>query len=808
MAERFVSPGVFTRENDLSFLPQGIAEIGGAFIGPTVKGPAFVPTIVESADEFRTRFGNPNVDFYAPHAAIAYLQDAARATIVRVLGLGGYDPAESTPVVVQAISGSDSATGSVTLGLIYPSRNTVGVTPVALPDNSGTGSVVGGGVPGVNTAPTDFDILLTNSNGITSSFTGLSVLETSPNFWVDALGESPASQEVGFVLLNFPRAIQAQGGDVTGSDWSITFGTGSAAEDAYAFLGAAFGDFNHAVTPFIRSQTVGGKKHNLFRVHTFSDGGASNRELKVAITSTRPAASTAEDQHGVFSLAIRKFDDTDQRQTILEQFDNLSLDPTSPNFVARVVGDTRFVVDTNGDLTETGEFPSNSRFIYVEIVDGIENLPDTVLPAGFAALRSPLNGTFQSSGFGVPSASFVTTRFEIPVGTSESVENTRIHYGYGFEDATNLAYLNPIPSGAAIIGGEFSLEDLTGDDLSIAQAVTSGTVTGGSLRKFTVPLQGGFDGLNPSRVLATEGDITDTNKQGFDLSLSTTSGSSAYQQAIDIISNPEAFDINLIVLPGVLRELHPFITQLVIDMVEDRGDAFYIMDNVGFGSSVDTAINTVNGVDTNYAGVYHPWVKMLDVNTNRNIWVPPSTVLPQVYAFNDKVAAEWFAPAGLNRGGITAAVQVERRLTKDQRDDLYDGRVNPIALFPGTGIVAFGQKDLQVRASALDRINVRRLLIAVKKFIASSARFLVFEQNVESTRQRFLNIANPFLASIQERSGLFAFRVIMDASNNPDDLIDRNVLVGQIFLQPTRTAEFITLEFNVLPTGATFPDGA
>ncbi|KKK68873.1 hypothetical protein LCGC14_2939700, partial [marine sediment metagenome] len=139
---------------------------------------------------------------------------------------------------------------------------------------------------------------------------------------------------------------------------------------------------------------------------------------------------------------------------------------------------------------------------------------------------------------------------------------------------------------------------------------------------------------------------------------------------------------------------------------------------------------------------------------------------------------------------------------------LYDGRVNPIAMFPGTGIVAFGQKNLQARSSALDRINVRRLLIAVKKFIASSARFLVFEQNVDSTRQRFLNIANPFLASIQERSGLFAFRVIMDGSNNPADLIDRNILVGQIFLQPTRTAEFISLEFNILPTGATFPEGA
>jgi len=190
------------------------------------------------------------------------------------------------------------------------------------------------------------------------------------------------------------------------------------------------------------------------------------------------------------------------------------------------------------------------------------------------------------------------------------------------------------------------------------------------------------------------------------------------------------------------------------------------------------------------------------------MWVPPSVVMAGVFAFNDKVAAEWFAPAGLNRGGIDEAIQVEKRLSKSNRDDLYDGRVNPIAMFPGQGIVAFGQKTLQIKTSALDRINVRRLLIAVKKFLASAANFLVFEQNVESTRQRFLNIANPYLASIQERSGLYAFKVVMDASNNTPDMIDRNILVGQIYLQPTRTAEFISLEFNILPTGATFPEGA
>jgi hypothetical protein len=230
------------------------------------------------------------------------------------------------------------------------------------------------------------------------------------------------------------------------------------------------------------------------------------------------------------------------------------------------------------------------------------------------------------------------------------------------------------------------------------------------------------------------------------------------------------------------------------------------MDTVGLNATLATATGKAAEIDSNYAATYYPWLRVIDTNTNKLLWVPPSVILPEIYAYNDNVAAEWFAPAGLNRGGIASAVGVKVRLPQASRDTLYEGKVNPIAQFPGQGICVWGQKTLQRRASALDRVNVRRLLIAVKKYIASASRYLVFEQNVESTRNRFLNIVNPYLASVQERSGLFAFRVIMDETNNTPDVIDRNILYGQLYLQPTRTAEFIILDFNVLPTGATFPN--
>ncbi len=344
------------------------------------------------------------------------------------------------------------------------------------------------------------------------------------------------------------------------------------------------------------------------------------------------------------------------------------------------------------------------------------------------------------------------------------------------------------------------LTALTGSDFTDVSA-TTGTV----YRKYTVPFQKGFDGQNPAVVRATGGSIVPTNTQGYDLSDSTKDGARAYSQALTTLANPDAFDINMLVTPGVIFSQHSYIVAQGISLCDNRGDAFYILDGDILGATVQSAINAVSSLNTSYAATYHPWMKILDAASNKTVWVPPSVILPAVYAFNDRVAAEWYAPAGLTRGGIGSALQVRSRLDAGNRNDLYDGRVNPIASFPGQGIVAWGQKTLQQDASALDRVNVRRLLIAVKKFIASTARYLVFEQNVESTRNRFLSIVNPYLASVAERNGLYAFRVIMDATNNTPDIIDRNTLVGSLYLQPARTAEFINLDFNILPTGATFP---
>ena len=278
-----------------------------------------------------------------------------------------------------------------------------------------------------------------------------------------------------------------------------------------------------------------------------------------------------------------------------------------------------------------------------------------------------------------------------------------------------------------------------------------------------------------------------------------------YTQSIKLLSNKDAYNYNILVAPGLNHGQHPSQVNLLVSTAEARQDCISVIDLRPYGATIGQVVNQVNSFDSSYASTYWPWLQTVDPQTARTVWVPASTFILGTYAFTDASADPWFAPAGLTRGALGRVIKAERRLTAGNRDELYEANVNPIATFPGQGVVVFGQKTLQKQASTLDRVNVRRLLIALKSFIVQVSDNLVFEQNTLATRNNFLTQVNPYLESVQQRQGLFAFKVVMDDSNNTPDVIDRNQLVGQIFLQPTKTAEFIILDFNVLPTGATFP---
>jgi len=600
----------------------------------------------------------------------------------------------------------------------------------------------------------------------------------------------------------------------------------------------------NALTPWITSQAVAGVngqsyRFELFQVATLNDGTNANTSYKIEISNVRLAGTVPGTNWGTFTLSVRDYSDTENRPKYLETYQNLTLDPTSPDYIARRIGDRYNFINAAGKVLEFGTFNNISK--YVRIVMSTVNYPVSAVPYGFEAYYVPLGGTVidtitptmkyskaststNSPGkfaSGIVFGSILTADSEIlglyPTGSAGT---------YIYKD--NIQYFAPLPANVSVgantgfyLDTEYSASgvgtstfissSVSGSSNAIPATLTANETTYVKMRKFVLGFQGGFDGQSPAIPINIGSDIIAGNTQGLNCATVSSAGSVAYNHCIGALSNADVFDINLIAMPGIFHSLHSYVAQLAIDLCEQRGDCFYIMDNVVFPNSnqsvslINAAINDVSTIDSNYVATYYPWVKILDTNINQIVTVPPSVLMPSVYASSDNAAAEWFAPAGLNRGGIPQAVQVVDRLTNADRDSLYAARINPIATFSGQGIVAWGQKTLQVKHSALDRINVRRLLITLKKFIASTSKYLVFEQNVSDTRNRFLSVVNPYLESVQQRSGLYAYKVVMDASNNTADIIDNNILYGQIYLQPAKTAEFIVLDFNILPTGATFP---
>lgn len=309
---------------------------------------------------------------------------------------------------------------------------------------------------------------------------------------------------------------------------------------------------------------------------------------------------------------------------------------------------------------------------------------------------------------------------------------------------------------------------------------------------------GGVPATNRSNAAFFENiNTTAQNSQGFI--------DDDYEVALNLLSNKDEYDFNILLTPGLFLGADQNITSPTpISIVEGRGDAFAIMDLVAYGDVKSNVITAAAGSTSNYAAGYWPWVQIFSSSLGRVVWVPASVVMAGVFAFNDKSGAEWFAPAGLQRGGIGSVIKAERRLSSTDRDELYIANVNPLATFPGEGVVAFGQKTFQKRATALDRINVRRLLINLKRYVSSVSRQLVFEQNTTVTRNRFLATVNPYMERLIQQQGLYSYKIVMDDTNNTADVIDRNQLVGQIFVQPTKTAEFIILDFTLQPTGAAF----
>ena len=819
MAERIVSAGVFTREVDQSFLPQAIGQIGAAIVGPTVKGPALVPTRVSSFSEFQQIFGSYTDDSYIPFAAEEYLRNGNALTVTRLLYEDGYSLANGALAVI-----AKSASVQVVTHVLHPTQpvstngagNNVFESSLISDLGSGSFAITVSGSFSTVAVPGYTAYLAGNGVGVTAS-----IDSAKNNYITKVYGNSPKS-------VDYPVYVQYENKTAT----SLFNNLGNVTVELAKLSNfEILSDYSTAATPWITSQKIGSTAKNLFKFHTLSHGTSVNHEVKIGIRDVKTATEVSDPNgYGTFTVEIRRVNtnnipnspyssqDTDQVPDIVETYLNVNLDPDSPNYIARKIGDRSQSITDAGNIVISGDYPNISKYVRVQVTDAVANKTNekTLIPFGFRAVNSPI--PMASGSLNLSAATYKTTQIQ-------TTYNSNNYFGFDFTTVNNLNYLAPTPSSGSVTGSnaDFYLGDVSQNaeaafpsstsaySGSLETALTTSTSyfttnVAVATRKFIVPMQGGFDGARPNLPKYSGANITAANTFGFDCSSTTATGTKAYNKAFNLLSNTDYYDLNMLVTPGILDSLHSSVTSLARNMVTNRQDVFYVMDSNAIADTIQTVVSQVTTLDNNYTATYWPWVRIVNPAKNVPLWVPPSVVVPGALAFSDSVAAPWYAPAGLNRGGLTSVSETYLTLSQADRNTLYEARINPIATFPNDGVVIWGQKTLQARPSALDRVNVRRLLIAVKKFIASSTRYLVFEQNTIQTRDRFLALVNPYLQQVKSQQGLSAFRVVMDGTNNTSDLIDQNILYGQIFLQPTRTAEFIILDFNIQPTGAAFPE--
>ena len=793
----------------------------------------------------------------------------------------------------------------------------------------------------LNTNPTIVNDAITSQGTMTSSFGG--------KFWVGESFENSLTEagtaSTGVLVGSGSANVDIQNGKLHAAIVALV-NQKTTTEDQNDFRFAA----TKATTGWFIAQDLSedtasyapATQQRLFRLEALSAGEGTQREVKVSIANIKAPRGDFE-EYGTFSVLVRRLSDNDNAPQILERFDNLNLNPASPNFIAAQIGTKYEAYDAQiKGNRQYGSFANKSDYVRVVLNEELERgaldsrfLPFGVFgplkyrdlayssgsagfnakgtyasiarssvqsmaygtssaglgnPGGFpkggtgnAGLDSTLDASIRAVGAGGAAASnFRATIINpsVPLRSlsswGEPKDNRNVYWGaWSGKSATNTA-VNPglndmlrvrnasfssantnpagidhdiasldqvgrLASDPLQIAWVFSLDDVSGSFISGSSIASSGSyavnnrVNGESISatsaytgtlaagydRFTTMLHGGSDGFNiterdPFRLGSFSG--ASNEKASYQLH--------SLKRAINIISDPEEAQYNVVTIPGVTQNT---VTRYLLDTVEDRGDALALIDiqnvyqpdsenanseqdrnNFTIKQAVDGLLD--RGINNSYGATYYPWLMIRDTVNERNIWMPPSVAALGALSTTDRVQAPWFAPAGFARGGLSEGagglpvMDVSRRLTSDDRDSLYEAGINPIAKFPAEGIVIFGQKTLQQTRSALDRINVRRLLIYLKREISFIASRLLFAPNRSETWSRFTAQAAPLLNDVKAQFGIDDFRLILDESTTTPDLIDRNIVYAKLLIKPTRAIEYFAIDFVVTNSGASFED--
>jgi hypothetical protein len=760
MAEVLISPGVLARENDQSQITAGPVQAGAAIIGPTVKGQQNIPKLVTSYSEYLANFGSTFLSgsnqytYFTSISAYNYFQNGGSSLLVTRVTPGAFSSATSSIIQSAEESGvvplNTNLLGSLTSG---GEDGTAGNYPgVSGAGGSGTGLTLDITTAANGTLVTTADELLASINAGTNPTDCDNAIYTNVN--LTTTGNGTGAQATVEVTTNTITSITVT---AIGSGYVVGDTMGIAALDLGVASSAAVfnllaGDV--LIAPTIITVDGAGSDYEVGDVITVALAGIGNPTADLVLTLTAADILNFE----AFTL-----------ETLAHGNIMNSTGPTGANGTLTSGSSDNFRWEITNPSTSSGVFSllirqGNDTATSKQVVETFSNLSLDPLATNYVSKvigdqvqtvrGSAGNYYLQASGSYRNASRYVRVK---------SVNKQTPNY---FD---NNGTAKPEFTGSIPIASEGTFGDGVGD------------ITGSG---------------TPSNYYNK---INNTDSQGLK--------GTDYSIGIELLANRDDFRYNVITSPGLI--LANGTTGAgwtsIQSNCETRGDAIFVGDLVNYDATITQVTGQAASVDSSYVATYWPWLQIIDPDSRELVWVPASTMIPGVYAYNDRAGEPWFAPAGINRGGLGAVNQAERKLTNTNRDTLYTGKVNPIASFPGQGIVVFGQKTLQTKASALDRVNVRRLLITLKNYISQIADTLVFEQNTAATRNTFLAQVNPYLESVQQRQGLYAFKVVMDNTNNTPDVIDRNELIGAVYLQPTKTAEFIYLDFNILPTGATFP---
>jgi len=577
--------------------------------------------------------------------------------------------------------------------------------------------------------------------------------------------------------------------------------------------------FQSALSPWVLSEVNGNKIFKLFKFVTISDGNGANRDIKISIVNIKPNEKE-------FDVLVRDYYDTDKRPQIIERYSRCTLNPKSTRYIARMIG------------TTDGEYQLKSNNIMVKLNDEID-ISDK-FPAGFIGF--PLRDFTGVATIGPvikqPQIIYKTQyqptenkrKFYLGLSDTVGIEDEIFDYkgldenGQAWTASTNGFHMDIALAGSGITvdGDSTPYTFVAGNALFRNEGDLQGTdYEKLYARKFTFTVAGGFDGWDVYRShrtntnnyrahmpLAESGILRgifsnrpqDNDEDGL------TSDYYAYWEAIRTFANPESTNINIFATPGIDLIDNPSLIDDTIEMVEnERADSAYfptLPDNdITHVYSPEEVVDLIDGrFDSNYSAIYYPWVQIDDIENNVLIWLPPTRDVVRNVALTDNISFPWFAVAGLNRGDVKA-VRARNELTLTQRDALYENRINPLITIPSEGLKIWGNKTLQVDETALNRLNVRRLLLQARKLISAVSLRLIFEQNDAVVRAQFLKLVNPILDNIRAQRGLYDFKI--EVSDDPEDF-DRNTLHGIIYIKPTKALEYVQVDFVVTNTGASF----